>query len=49
MIQVADLDRYSMAKAGYDPTYLPYVPLMDAGRLVGAKLKPEDRPLLGRQ
>ncbi|WP_341486827.1 DUF3800 domain-containing protein [Pararhizobium sp. A13] len=47
MIQVADLVLYPMAKAGYDPTYRPYVQLMEAGRLVDAHLKPEDRALLG--
>ncbi|MCJ9668987.1 DUF3800 domain-containing protein [Neorhizobium sp. SHOUNA12A] len=47
MIQIADLMLYPMAKAGYDPTYRPYVQLMKAGRLIDAQLEPEDRALLG--
>ncbi|MCQ1775808.1 hypothetical protein NOJ05_01170 [Neorhizobium galegae] len=37
---------YPMAKAGYDPTYRPYVQLMKAGRLIDAQLEPEDQALL---
>lgn len=47
MIQVADLMLYPMAKAGYDPSYRPFVQLMEAGKLIDAVLKPADRALLG--
>lgn len=47
MIQIADLVLYPMAKAGYDPTYRPYVALMDNGKLIDAVLPPADRPILG--
>jgi hypothetical protein len=47
MIQVADLVLYPMAKAGYDPTYRPYVALMEKGKLIDAVLAPQDRPLRG--
>jgi len=47
MMQIADLYLYPMAKGGYDPTYRPYVKLMDNGKLIDALLKAEDRPTLG--
>lgn len=47
MMQVADLMLYPMAKGGYDPTYKPYVNLMNAGKLIDAHLPEEDRPNLG--
>lgn len=47
MIQIADLMLYPMAKAGYDRAYRPYVDLMEAGRLIDAHLKPEERAALG--
>jgi hypothetical protein len=47
MIQVADLVLYPMAKAGYDPTYLPYVRMMEAGKLIDAVLPPDARAKLG--
>ena len=47
MLQIADLYLYPIAKGGYDPTYRPYVELLEAGRLIDAKLNEADRPLLG--
>ena len=47
MLQIADLYLYPIAKGGYDPTYRPYVELMEAGRLIDAKFNEADRPLLG--
>ncbi|MBW9054422.1 DUF3800 domain-containing protein [Rhizobium mesosinicum] len=47
MLQIADLMLYPMAKGGYDPTYKPYVDLMQAGKLIDALLREEDRPNLG--
>lgn len=47
MLQVADLVLYPMAKAGYDPSYAPYVRLMQNGKLIDAVLSAEDRPKLG--
>jgi hypothetical protein len=47
MLQIADLILYPMAKAGYEPTYRPYVDLMAAGKVIDALLPPSDRPSLG--
>jgi len=47
MAQVADLLLYPLAKGGYEPTYRPYAKLMEAGRVIDAALKPEERPSLG--
>lgn len=47
MMQVADLVLYPMAKAGYDPSYRPYVSMMEAGKIIDAVLAPEDRAKLG--
>lgn len=47
MIQVADLVLYPMAKGGYDPTYGPFVRMMEADKLIDAVLPPEDRSKLG--
>ncbi len=47
MLQIADLMLYPMAKAGYDPTYKPYVDLMAAGKLIDALLPPNDMPYRG--
>ena len=47
MLQVADLMLYPMVKAGYDSSYGPFVRLMDAGKLLDAKLASEDRAKLG--
>lgn len=47
MLQVADLVLYPMAKAGYDPTYRPFVRMMEQGKLLDAVLAPEDRAKLG--
>ncbi len=46
-LQIADLYLYSMAKAGYDATYKPYLALMKASRLIDSVLSSEKRPLLG--
>jgi hypothetical protein len=34
LVQVADLYLWPMARGGYDPTYKPYVMLVEAGRLI---------------
>lgn len=47
MIQIADLVLYPMAKGGYDPTYRPYVSLMENKRLIDALLDPNERASLG--
>lgn len=47
MMQIADLYLYPMAKAGYDPTYRPYVELMASKNIIDAQLTDEDRPKLG--
>lgn len=47
LMQIADLYLWPMAKAGYDENYGPYRKLMDAGRLIDARLSVEDCPLLG--
>jgi hypothetical protein len=47
MLQIADLYLYPIAKGGYDPSYRAYAELMNAGRLIDAVLKEEDRSLLG--
>lgn len=47
MLQVADLVLYPMAKAGYDPSYGPYVRPMEKGKLIDAVLLEVDRARLG--
>lgn len=47
MIQIADLMLYPLAKGGYDPTYAPYVSLMNAKRVIDAELEEKERPSRG--
>ena len=42
-IQVADLYLYPMVKAGYDPTYRPFLKLMECGRIIDAVLPEGER------
>jgi hypothetical protein len=44
---VADLYLYPIVKAGYHDGYPPYDELAEAGRVIDAILKEEDRPSLG--
>lgn len=38
---------YPIAKAGYEPTYRPYVDQIALGKIIDALLPPSDRPSLG--
>jgi hypothetical protein len=40
MMQIADLVLYPMVKGGYDQSYRPHAKLMEAARIVDAKLNP---------
>lgn len=46
-IQVADLYLYPMVKAGYDPSYVPWLNMLAAGRVIDAVLEEDERSLLG--
>lgn len=41
MLQVADLVLYPLAKAGYDPSYKPFMTLKERGRLLDCHIAPE--------
>jgi hypothetical protein len=47
MMQIADLVLYAIAKGGYDPSYRPYVNLLNHGKLIDALLADADRSSLG--
>ena len=47
MIQLADLVLYAMAKGGYEPSYRPYVKLIEHEKLIDSLIPEEDLPQLG--
>lgn len=47
LVQVADLYAYPIARGGYDPTYFPYVQMMQYKRLIDALLPQHEIPHLG--
>lgn len=47
MVQIADLVLYPIAKGRYDPTYRPYLKLMEGGKLIDCLIAEEDRATLG--
>jgi hypothetical protein len=46
-VQIADLYLYPMMKAGYNPTYAPWLAMCAAKKVIDALLSPEDRAVLG--
>jgi Protein of unknown function (DUF3800) len=46
-VQIADLYLYPMLKAGYDPTYEPWLAMFNAKKVIDALLPEAQRPLLG--